>query len=146
MRFIWTLALATFMTLGAQPAQAQQIGVRAGVSADPDQFFIGGHVETPPIIDRLYLRPNVEVGFGDDVVFTAVNAEAIYRWTLRSPWRVYAGAGPAINFAHRDDDTDAEASFNVLGGLEHRLGWFVEAKFGVESAPDLKLTVGYTFR
>jgi hypothetical protein len=51
----------------AAPAAAQwEPGVRAGVSADPDQFYFGGHVETRPLIDRLSFRPNVEVGFGDD--------------------------------------------------------------------------------
>ena len=30
----------------ASPAAAQGPGVRAGVSVDPDQFYIGGHYET----------------------------------------------------------------------------------------------------
>ena len=34
----------------ARPASAQaRAGVRVGASVNPDQFYFGGHVETPPI-------------------------------------------------------------------------------------------------
>ena len=35
-----------------------------GVSIDPDQVYVGGHIETEPLVERLVFRPNVEIGFG----------------------------------------------------------------------------------
>ena len=43
---------------GVVPAAAQDAGVRAGVSVNPDQFYFGGHIETKPLVDRLRFRPN----------------------------------------------------------------------------------------
>jgi hypothetical protein len=130
----------------ARPAHAQDFGVRGGISANPDQVFFGAHVESLPIVDRVHLRPNIELGFGDDVTLFAVNLEAIYKWPLTAPWTVYAGAGPAINIVKAPGETDAEAGINFLGGLEHKKGWFVEAKVGAVESTDLKIMFGYTFR
>jgi len=131
----------------ASPAAAQGPGVRAGVSVDPDQFYVGGHFETSPLVDRVYFRPNVEVGFGDDVTTVAVNLEAIYKVPLkgRSGTSFYMGGGPAINIYDRDRGTDTEGGLNLLAGLEFGKV-FVEVKGGVFDSPDLKIGVGYTFR
>ena len=69
----------------AAPASAQGFrpGVRAGASVDPDQFYLGAHIETPAIVDRVHLRPNVEIGFGDDTTLIAVNVEAVYSTATR---------------------------------------------------------------
>lgn len=140
------LFTALILSLAAATADAQDFGIRGGISANPDQVFFGAHVESLPIIDRVHLRPNIEIGFGDDLTFTALNLEAIYKWPLQAPWTVYAGAGPAINIVKTESETDAEAGFNFLGGLEHSKGWFVEAKVGSVESTDLKITFGYTFR
>jgi hypothetical protein len=44
------------------------------------------------------------------------------------------------------DRTNSEGGLNLLGGLEHDRGFFFEAKAGAFDSPDLKATVGYTFR
>lgn len=138
--------ILTIIVLTASAAGAQDFGVRAGISANPDQVFFGAHLESLPIVDHVHLRPNIEIGFGDNTTLTALNLEAVYKWPLQSPWTVYAGAGPAINIVRVESETDAEAGFNFLGGLEHSKGWFVEAKFGAVESPDLKITFGYTLR
>jgi hypothetical protein len=131
----------------AQPANAQtRTGVRAGVSANPDQFYFGGHVETPPVVDRLRFRPNVEVGVGNDATLLAFNFEFIYPFASRQPWHVYAGAGPALNWFRVNGNSDAGGGFNVLFGLENNKGLFFEAKIGTFDSPDLKFGVGYTFK
>ena len=73
-------------TLFAVPAAAQDVGVRAGVSADPDQFYFGGHFETAPLVDRLHFRPNVEIGVGDNVTLVAVNVEFAYHFPTGANW------------------------------------------------------------
>ena len=129
------------------PAWAQGPGVRGGVSIDPDQFYFGGHYETSSLVDQLHFRPNLEIGIGDDVVATAINFEFVYKFPSRSPWRLYAGGGPAVNFYSFDNDnSETEGGFNFLIGAEQRSGLFFELKVGVIDSPDLKFGVGYTFR
>jgi hypothetical protein len=144
--FPWILALVAAAAVTSK-AEAQSVGVRAGASVDPDQFYIGGHVETPAIVDHVHLRPNLEVGFGDHVTLVAVNIEAVYKYPLhRSPWTLYGGGGPAINYYNFENDvSDTEGGFNFVGGLENDRGLFFEIKFGAWDSPDLKFGVGYTF-
>jgi hypothetical protein len=146
--------LPAMLVLGiAVPAAAQGPGVRGGVSVDPDQFYFGGHYETEALVDRLHFRPNVEVGVGDDLVTTALNFEFVYKFPSRSPWLLYAGGGPALNFYSFDDDgrgnddnTETEGGLNLLFGVENRSGLFFEVKVGAIDSPDVKFGVGWTFR
>lgn len=134
----------------ATPALAQDAGIRGGISIDPDQFYFGGHLETSPLVDRLYFRPNVEVGFGDDLTLIGANLEFVYKFTRSRPLNVYAGAGPALNILMfdrpGDNDAETEAGFNILIGAETRRGFFFEFKIGAMDSPDLKFGVGYTWR
>lgn len=132
------------------PLFAQAPGVRGGVSVDPDQFYLGGHYETGPIVDHLHFKPNLEAGFGDNLTLIALNFEFVYKFPTRNQWRLYAGGGPAINIYSFDDgggdDTDAEPGFNALFGAETTRGLFFEIKLGALDSPDLKFGVGWTFR
>ena len=128
------------------PASAQSLGIRAGVSGDPDQFYFGGHVETAPLIDQLRFRPNVEIGLGNDVTVVAVNLEFAYMFPSQRSWRLYAGAGPALNIIDTERETNTEGGFNLLIGAAHRDGLFAEFKVGLLDSPDVKLGVGYSFR
>lgn len=134
--------------LAASPALAQDVGVRGGISIDPDQGYFGLHLETSPLVDRLHFRPNVEVGLGDDLTLVAVNMEFIYRFNARRQWRMYAGGGPALNIYKfdRSDDTNTEGGLNLLVGVENRNGLFFEVKVGAIDSPDVKFGVGYTWR
>jgi len=146
-RRVFVASLFSVLLVAASPAYAQGPGVRAGISVDPDQVYVGGHFETDELIDQLYLRPNLEVGFGDDVTTLAVNIEAIYKYPLknRRDTTVYAGGGPAINFYDRDDASDAKGGLNLLGGIEFGKVFF-EVKGGLFDSPNLKVGIGYTFR
>ena len=136
---IWLFALAV-------PAAAQTVGVRAGVSVDPEQFYFGGHAQTPPLVDRLHFRPNVEIGFGSEITLAAFNVEFAYLFQSAEVWSLYAGAGPALNIIDSGSDTDAEPGFNVLVGIAHERGLFAEFKVGAFDSPRLKFGVGYAFR
>jgi hypothetical protein len=135
------IALAFLLCL-APRAAAQGAGVRVGASGDPDQFYVGAHVETGAIADRLHFRPNVEVGFGDGVTLVAINFEFAYKFPSRQPWAVYAGGGPALNLFFFDRNNEAEGGFNFMVGLEHRSGFFGEVKAGALRSPNVKLGVG----
>ncbi|MBM3779578.1 MAG: hypothetical protein FJW23_15290 [Acidimicrobiia bacterium] len=142
------------LVLAAVPgaAAAQGVGVRAGVSADPDQFVFGGHLETDPLVEALLFRPSVEIGLGDNLTVIGLNVEFAYKVPIENgPWNVYFGGGPALNIWNRDDDlpgpggTNTGGGFNILVGLGHAGGLFGEFKVGAIDSPDLKFLVGFTF-
>jgi hypothetical protein len=127
------------------PAAAQTVGMKAGASVDPDQFYFGGQVETAPLIDQLRFRPNVEIGIGDDLTLVAFNIEFAFDFPQVGDWRWFVGAGPALNLINIEDDTESEGGFNVLAGAAHQSGLFGEVKFGLGDSPDFKIGVGYSF-
>lgn len=145
-RWVTGLSFLLGLVCFSTPAAAQSAGIRGGISVDPDQFYIGGHLETPPLVDRLYFRPNLEVGFGDDLTLIGANMEFIYKFSTRRPLNLYAGAGPALNIFMADNDSNTEAGFNFLVGMETPKGLFFEFKIGAMDSPDLKFGVGYTWR
>jgi hypothetical protein len=148
-RFVYVLRAclcAGFLVATAATAAAQDVGVRAGVSVDPDQFYFGGHVETAPLVDRLRFRPNVEIGVGDDATLVGFNIEFAYFFPSRQAWELYVGAGPALNLINVNDDTEVEGGFNILVGAQHSRGLFVEFKVGAIDSPDFKFGVGFTWR
>jgi len=141
------VTLVASLLLFATPANAQTFGVRAGASADPDQFFFGGHYETKPLMKDLTFRPNIEVGFGDDVTLVAFNIEFAYWIDLNNkPWKLYVGGGPAAIVSDTDTSTDFNGGFNLLVGAQHRGGLFGEFKVGLIDSPEVKFTVGYVFK
>jgi hypothetical protein len=140
--FLAALALVVLPS----PAAAQGPGVRAGVSSDPDQFYVGGHYETRPLVDRLHFKPNLELGFGDDVTAVGLNFEFVYKVAVDGPWSLYAGAGPALNIYSINDESFTDGGLNVLFGAETEQGLFFELKLGAIDSPDLKFGVGYTWR
>jgi hypothetical protein len=141
------LLVSSMLAGSALPARAQAVGVRAGVSGDPDQFYAGVHFESQPLVDRLRFRPNLEIGVGSDQTLVALNFEFAYPFPLpRTRWRLYVGGGPALNLYHSHEDTSPEGGFNIVLGLEHRDGLFTELKVGALDSPSVKFAIGYTFR
>ena len=141
--------LTAIACLAASNAMAQTgFGLRAGVTADPNQFHFGAHFVSDPLISNLTFRPNLEIGVGSNTTTVAANFEFAYGIQIpKTPASVYLGAGPALNvFRHHEGNTDTGGGFNVLLGLEHKKGLFGELKVGALDSPELKFTVGYTFR
>jgi hypothetical protein len=152
--FLLVVAVSAGLLLGAPRVACAQSGpgIRAGVSADPDQFFFGAHYDTGHLFDRVSFRPNVEVGLGDNVTTVSVNFEFAYWFKMKQPWNVYAGGGPAlVVYTHGDQPdqaghTDTEPGFNLMLGIAHRGGLFAEVKAGLIDSPSVKFTIGYSFR
>jgi hypothetical protein len=137
----------------AWPAAAQRVGLRAGLSVDPDQFYFGVHAESGPVIDLVRFRPNVEAGFGGNLTVVAFNGEFVYPFELRNGTRLYAGGGPALVVISRDrlgpppgvDTTNVEPGFNFLLGVLFLGDYFAELKLGAIDSPDVRIGFGYTF-
>ena len=147
MRLRWITVAALVLVSWASRASAQAVGVRAGVSGDPNQFYMGVHVQTYELADHLRFRPNLEIGLGDNVTLAALNFEFAYevQQKKRSDWNLYVGAGPALNIYRFTNTTQSDGGFNILIGLAHRGGLFTELKVGAINSPSVKFGVGYTF-
>lgn len=148
---LFPMLLAAMILLVSGSAMAQTgFGVRAGVSADPAQFHVGAHYVSEPLVGQLSFRPNLELGFGNDLTVVAANFEFAYKIPLpKTEAGVYIGAGPALvvrSFSESSArDTDTGGGFNVLLGIEHSKGLFGELKVGTIDSPEIKFTIGYTF-
>lgn len=144
------LALSALLALAVPGKALAQggAGVRGGLSVDPDQFYVGVHLDAGPLVDRLWFRPNLELGLGDNVTTIALNAEVAWWFPGHGPWRIYAGGGPALNVYDFEGpgDSDLRAGLNLVLGFAHRGGFFAEVKAGGLDSPSFKLGLGYTFR
>jgi hypothetical protein len=144
-----TGVLLGFFFAGSANAQ-EGVGVRAGISARPEQFYFGGHASFGPVVDKLWFRPNIEIGVGNSITLIALNAEFTYWVPLRKdPWNVYLGGGPAANLysfgSAANRATEVRPGFNFLVGIAQRSGLFTEIKIGTINSPSFKFGIGYTF-
>ncbi len=148
MRRVCLIAAGTAVVLAlmAAPAAAQvSFGPRAGLSGNPDQFFVGGHVESADLGHKVTFRPNVEAGFGSDLTLITVNLELVHWMSLKnSRWQAYAGGGAGTNFWITDVEKTMYGALNIVFGVQHDQGLFAEMKVGIE--PSVKLTVGYSMK
>jgi len=153
----FTLALLIVSPPAARAEQAPELGLRGwgprvGLTMGPDQVHFGAHLDFGNLASRVRLQPNVEVGIGDDRTFTAINAEAAYRFNSRwEAWSPYAGGGLGFDIVNFEgvDGSHTDVGMSVLGGIERGLShgdrFFIEAKLGISDAPDWKFTAGWTF-
>ena len=152
-QFSFILIVFGFLLATSSPLLAQGgTGVRMGVSIDPDQIYFGGHFEAGPVMESLWVRPNLEVGIGNDIVSIGLNFELAFWIPLESrAWKTYIGAGPALNIYIVDTgvggrDSNVKPGFNILMALAHRDGLFTELKLGALDSPDLKFGIGFSWR
>lgn len=135
------------VTAASRPALAQGYAVRTGASISPDQVFVGGQYEFGPVSERLWIQPNADLGFGDNVTLVAMNFDVVYRKAIgqRSTWTAFAGGGPAMNWYRFDGFSQTEMGVNVVGGVRHAKGLFTEVRLGFLDSPDWRFGAGYTF-
>jgi hypothetical protein len=149
-----TLLLFALSLGGATTAHAKDglgfrgWGIRGGLSVDPDQIFVGAHINAGQFARRVRFQPSFEIGFGNDLVVGAINLDALYTFRARG-WQPYLGGGLglAVIDADRGDDFNVEAGLNLIAGFEygtHRL-LILELRVGVGDIPELKVTAGLGF-
>ena len=145
-RFIFISVSLLGFALSAS-AQERHAGVRAGISADPEQVYFGFHADLAEVAPRFWFRPNAEFGFGDRRTVVSLNGEFVYLIPVRSSeWTPYFGGGPALvvqNF--RGGNTDVGPGFNFVAGIQQRRGLLAEVKIGAIDSPGFKLGIGWTW-
>jgi len=140
------ILIAMILCLMASTATAANFGVRGGLSVDPDQFHVGGHVDVGTIFEPIRFVPNLEIGFGDNITLFAINGD--FLWDIPES-AFYIGGEIGVNIFNYDSDfgdsSNSEVGLSVLGGWNFNGPWLLEAKLGLVDSPDFKATVGYTF-
>ncbi len=126
------------------------------MTVNPEQVYLGTHVEMPLGSDQLVLRPAIDGGFGSGLRAAAIGAEIQYRIELgNSGWRLSQGFGPSVyiaRFATRRQDeeaTDVSGAWTYAFGVVHEGGFFVEFKGGGSrglAIPVVRLGAGFTIR
>ncbi len=139
--------LTIILCLLAGSATAGQYGLRGGLTVDPDQFHIGGHLDLGLVADPMRVVPNVEVGFGNDLTVVAFNCDFIYDFP-QNAWSL--GGEVGLNMVdHKDFDSNTDVGLSILGnyrvGLNSGKILILEAKLGLIDSPDAKFTVGWNF-
>lgn len=145
---IVTLAIASTCT-----AADLGFGPRLGYtsSGSLDQVHFGGHVELVRFTPNLQLIPSLEVGSGDGTLI-ALNGDVVYEFTelADGPWSFYGGGGPVLTRYDHGRFESTDFALNLVAGVTRSVRadrhWFGELRLGLEDAPDLKLTIGLTFR
>ncbi len=133
-------------------AAAQGVGFQAGAAFDPEQIYVGSHIEFPIGSNQFVIRPGIDGAFGGGWRTAAIRADFVFRLTLGATgWRIRQGLGPSVNIAKSVnlDITDVSGSWNYLMGVDHENGFFIEFKGGRASGarvPLLWIGAGVTIR
>jgi hypothetical protein len=122
------------------------VGFQGGVSIDPEQIYIGSHLETGEIARGIYFRPSIDGGFGSDLTLASINVEFLYKYDINPGWKIYQGGGPAVHIfrAGEPAQTDVTGGLTFVFGFVHTSGLFAEFKVGSGRGPNLKFGVGFT--
>ena len=74
-----------------------QVGVRGGVTLDPELVLIGVQAQFGPLFKSgVYFRPGVDFGLGEVTAMFSLNGDVIYRLPFSSQqdrWSTYIGSG-----------------------------------------------------
>ena len=151
--FAAALILVPAVALAQSDLGLRHVGLRGGLTVDPDQGHIGMHFDAGRFAPQVRFQPSVEVGFGSNRVVGMFNIDAFYTFEPGG-WAPYLGGGLGIGVISRDrgredgdSDVNVEAGVNLVGGFEwgDTYKYLLEARLGVGDIPDFKLTIGVNF-
>ena len=152
---LYPIVVTCAALLAASGAHAQGVGFQGGMTVDPEQAYVGTHVELRLGSDQLILRPAIDGGFGSGLRVAAIGAEILYRIDLgNSAWRLSQGFGPSVYVARfasgfGGDSTDVSGAWTYAFGVVHEGGFFTEFKGGGSrglAIPMLRIGAGFTIR
>jgi hypothetical protein len=129
-----------------QAAAGAALGLRAGLSQNPDQFVVGAQAEIGSL-GLATVAPSVDLGFGDNSDLTAANVDL--RWYLfplpQTGIQFYAAAGPTAVFVNSNSEIGLSLTAGAKIPMKGTGRYNVEARFGIGDIPDLKVMLGILF-
>ena len=150
MKRLGTLIAALF-TLAATTAHADGFlwGPQGGFSLEPSQVVFGFHASAP-LTDRFDIVPSFDIGLGDNAFTFALNGDVRMNLAPESSLKPFVGAGVSYFSVDPDEgETASDMGASVLGGIWLNKGgqtaYSIEAKVGLENAPDFKAMLGINF-
>ncbi len=140
-RIILSIALISLVTAGVATA-GNPVGVRAGMSSSPDQFFVGGQMYLNELSPDLWLVPKVDAGFGDDFTFIYFFGTVLYSFATTdvSGFMPYAGGGAGFTYWKWNMDKPAGWPAGVAwdnSGTEFGMSGIAGLKKKLESGKEL---------
>jgi len=133
--------------VGVGLSAGQGIGFQGGATVNPEQVYVGTHMEIPLGSDDFLIRPVVDGGFGEDLMLATIGVEFLYRFELGgTSWAIYQGTGPAVAILRVNEENDVTGGYSYIFGFAHENGFFTEFKGGGSGLSDVKLGVGFTLR
>ena len=139
--------------LVAAPAHAGLgFGVRGGVSSEPDQILVGGHLRLTSLIPSapaLWFEPNATAGFGDHLTTVQVSGDVKYGLPVG---RLTIAPLFGLSYVHYTIDSDlcddcSDGRFGIHLGVGLLYG-----KFGVDlvialsdDLPDARIMAQFNF-
>jgi len=152
-RVVGLLAIVVFLLSGAALADGtlgfHGWGLRGGLSVDPDQVFVGAHIDFGEFVENLRFTPNITVGFGDNITLISINPDVAYNFPVEDIGDLYVGgllAFQRFDFDSKYLDAETEMGLHAIVGLDlDTVPVFFELNLGLDDTPDLKAAVGFTF-
>jgi hypothetical protein len=141
-----------------------RIGVRTGITLDPELITFGAQVEFGPIFRNIWMRPSTEFAFGEVTKVYSLSPEFSYYLPFigygpnQTRWNTYIGAGPTFSIAKKSfkdvpdqpdtiSDWHSDVGLSLFVGMSQKNGMFVELKGEAYSdSPTVRLYVGYRFK
>lgn len=125
-------------------------GLRVGGADGPDQVLAGFHLDLGQFAERVRFRPDLELGFGDDVDTLFVTAPVHYLFRVDSNVQPYAGGGLTAGWFDPDGGRrDFEIGLKATGGAEWQRdngrAFFLELELGFSDVHDAQIVAGWTF-
>lgn len=147
---IWGILFAFGILLPLETKAAPvgpALGIRAGLSQNPDQFVIGAQAELGSL-GQATIAPSLDLGLGDPGDVIAANLDLrFYLFPLpQTGIHFYAAAGPTVAFFEGGSE---EVGLSLTAGAKIPMKgtgrYNVEARFGIGDIPDLKVMLGILF-
>ena len=136
------LSVALISLFAGAAVAGNPIGIRAGLSSSPDQFFVGGQMYMTELSPDLWFVPKVDAGFGDDFTFIYVFGTVLYSFSTSDMggFTPYAGGGAGLTFWSWDvpsgftaiDDSGSEFGITGIAGLKKTMESGKELGFELE--------------
>lgn len=149
-RFLAVCFVLALLGPAARAGADTRFGLRGGYYTDAEGAFVGVELLTR-IASRVYLNPNIEYVFVDNVKYSTWNADFHYDLPTHGSTFVWLGAGLALLVFDPDgpDNSSTDVGANFLAGVGFKSGsvipYFQVKAIAKEGSGEVALAFGLRF-